>query len=280
MANSDITNLPEMTGDPATGDALAIDDVSEGASTRTKHITIQNLFDKFFSAIGVRATLFVRDDGNVGIGTGLPDFPFQVNKTAVGAVQPIAMFVNSSNNTGTGTEIIWASTTTPADNLNGFVKMRSTRQSDGSCDLTFKVSPGGAVPAVEYVKIVGSTGALEAHEVINTDNIVLKTKVISIGTWNMGTLGTATKSVAHGGLDILKIRAVSVVIRNDAGGTDRTYDITAYNTGADNGTVNAGGWKMEGANIHLQRTPGGDFDSFQFEGTAHTRGWITITYEA
>jgi hypothetical protein len=53
MADSDITGLPELTANPEAGDWLAIDDISDGVSTRTKKISVTNFLSKGLSVIGV-----------------------------------------------------------------------------------------------------------------------------------------------------------------------------------------------------------------------------------
>ena len=45
MADSDITGLPELIVDPAVGDWLVIDDISEGVNTRTRKVSVKNLFE-------------------------------------------------------------------------------------------------------------------------------------------------------------------------------------------------------------------------------------------
>lgn len=53
MADSDITNLPELIGTPATDDNMVIDDISDGVATRTKRVTVENLFDLYLGNTGV-----------------------------------------------------------------------------------------------------------------------------------------------------------------------------------------------------------------------------------
>lgn len=113
--------------------------------------------------------------------------------------------------------------------------------------------------------IIGSGG-------IQTDGAnTLKTKIIDIGDWNMDTSGFV--SVAHG-LTFTNIRAISVIIRNDAN-TDY-YDFPMY----DQTGTNVGSAKAVAASITLSKSSAGFFDSVDFNSTSYNRGWITITYIA
>jgi len=108
----------------------------------------------------------------------------------------------------------------------------------------------------------------------------LYTIVFEIGDWDidfvqLGGISAATLSSA--GVDPLKIRSVSAVIRNDAD-TVR-YPFPVYNPSTDafagyisgfNGTLG----------IILTAINGGFLDSTDFDSTSYNRGWVTIQYEA
>jgi hypothetical protein len=100
---------------------------------------------------------------------------------------------------------------------------------------------------------------------------VLNCKIIDIGDWNMDT--TSGIQIAHGlGADYVKIRNVSVIIRDDA--NTKVYRIT-YPIG---GTVSGGITFIDNTNIQLTRTSGAGFDNAQFDSTSYNRGWITFEY--
>ena len=110
---------------------------------------------------------------------------------------------------------------------------------------------------------------------IQTDNALLKTKVIEIGDWNMDS--TAFIDIAHGVSDYTKIRNISVMIIEDAPGTNiysfgdslafvATIAVTQY-------------VRCNATNITLFRDLDGLFDDTDFDSTSYNRGWITIQYE-
>ncbi|MCK4997354.1 hypothetical protein KAS08_03540 [Candidatus Pacearchaeota archaeon] len=114
---------------------------------------------------------------------------------------------------------------------------------------------------------------VDMAEEIPTDDVVLKTKTVEIGSWNMDT--TRYINVNH---DIIlsRIRGISAIIINDAG--LGYYDFGS--TGSD---------RMFGTStdISLVRTTGGYFDNANFDGLdaasledlGMNRGWVIITYE-
>lgn len=72
MADSDITNLPELTDNPAVGDNLVIDDISAGVNTRTRRVTVLNLFEKYLNVEGIPA---ISVDSITSKDNPLPNFP-------------------------------------------------------------------------------------------------------------------------------------------------------------------------------------------------------------
>lgn len=111
--------------------------------------------------------------------------------------------------------------------------------------------------------------------VIETENqVVIKTKVIEIGDWNMDTNPFVD---IPNPVDLEKIRSIDVIIRHDISGGGLTYPLTRIFDNTDP-TVQGSVGFME-ADIRLYRIDGGFFDSTSFDSTPWNRGWITITYE-
>ena len=94
--------------------------------------------------------------------------------------------------------------------------------------------------------------------------LVLKTKVLSIGDWNMDT--GATKTVPHG-LTLADIRGISAIIRHDDGG--QVYELEY---------AGAGGASANDTLVTLVRVTASTFDTAAFDSTSYNRGWITIQY--
>jgi hypothetical protein len=101
----------------------------------------------------------------------------------------------------------------------------------------------------------------------------LTTTVINIGDWNMDS--TALVSIAHG-LDVTKIRNVSVTIRHD--NNLQYYTLPVYNDSA--ADIDAYLGASTTTDIVIFRRATGIFDSANFDSTSYNRGWITIAYEA
>ena len=107
--------------------------------------------------------------------------------------------------------------------------------------------------------------------------VVLKKKIIEIGAWNM--LSTANLTVAHGitGLDVTKVRPVSVMIDDPTSSGVRP--LTKMNISFNIGEISGGVNLITATNVFLNRQSGGDFAIAQFQSTALNRGWITIEFE-
>ena len=93
----------------------------------------------------------------------------------------------------------------------------------------------------------------------------LITTIVNIGDWNMDADTSAT--IAHGIADYTKIRAINVMIRNDAT-TSVSCLIGVYGT---IGTVDS-------TNIEIIRVTAGAFDSVNYDSTSYNRGYITIQH--
>jgi hypothetical protein len=102
-----------------------------------------------------------------------------------------------------------------------------------------------------------------------SDDVILRTKVVNIGDWNMDTTGSL--SVAHG-LTLANIRTIEVVIRNDA--NDKYYPSACR---VSTGMENLIQW-ADATNINLFREAASEFDSVDFDSTSYNRGYITIQY--
>ncbi len=101
--------------------------------------------------------------------------------------------------------------------------------------------------------------------------VLLNQKVIEIGDWNMVT--TTTVLVAHG-LTTSKIRAVSVLIRDDS--NTNYSDFSAFDSGP--GATTNGTITCQTTNVNISRSAAGSFDSTNYDSTSYNRGWITILY--
>jgi len=141
---------------------------------------------------------------------------------------------------------------------------------DGSGAL--QIATDGVLPSHIGPSCVGDglvqdgSGALEVEGIVEGGaSLVIKKKVISIGTWDMDTV--ASVNVAHGLSQMpAKVRNVSVVIIDDTAGT--VVDL-----------YNGGDWSIGSTNVTINRDASGFFDgSTSYDDTASTRGWITIEY--
>ena len=102
------------------------------------------------------------------------------------------------------------------------------------------------------------------------------TKTIDIGDWDMDA--DTTVFISHGlsATEWKTIRAVNVIIRNDA-------DAIYYNleTLKDfDGYLEGGTGDITSAKLFLNRRLLGFFDSVNFDSTSYNRGWVTVQYTA
>ena len=103
--------------------------------------------------------------------------------------------------------------------------------------------------------------------------LILNTKVIEIGTWDM--VADSAAVFAHGITNApSRIRSVKVIIRNDSALI--IYDFTNINAAETAGRVIT----IETTNIVLGRSTNGYFDDTNFDtmGDDGNRGWVTIQY--
>ena len=94
--------------------------------------------------------------------------------------------------------------------------------------------------------------------------VELKSKVIEIGDWDMDS--DLTNTIEH--LLGKVIRSVTVIIRKDD-------DITYYDLLSKDANAFT---SLNESYINLARSPGGFFDSTDFDSTSFNRGWVTIFY--
>lgn len=111
--------------------------------------------------------------------------------------------------------------------------------------------------------------SLKVDDGIETDGTKLKTKVITIGDWDMDLTPSVTLSTSS-----YEIRIVLVIIRQDS-------DASRVNLEYIQAGSQGGYWNINGSgDLVLTRNAGGPFDNASFNATSFNRGWATIIYEA
>ena len=115
-----------------------------------------------------------------------------------------------------------------------------------------------------------ATGGVDA----GGSGIVLKTKVIEIGDWDMDS--DSSKSILHG-LDLTKIRSVNGIIRNDADTLYFTVS-TEPSFASDITNVPVLLQVTNSTEIIITRRTDYMFDTTSYDSTSYNRGWITILY--
>ncbi len=133
-------------------------------------------------------------------------------------------------------------------------------------------------PKMDGILTRSSTGSvsLECQYVSSAGNsvVILKTKVIEIGDWNMDTTPSVT---IISGIDKEKVRAVSGIIIDD--NSVNVYRLNKGSSGGINGLMQGSVDRITDNNIELRRLNGGEFDGVSYNSTSFNRGWITILYE-
>lgn len=106
--------------------------------------------------------------------------------------------------------------------------------------------------------------------------VLVKTKIIEIGDWNMDA--DTNKAVTHGfsaGFVLpSKIRSIDVMIKDDTGSL-----VSPLNRFIGGGAVAGGAILIGTGQIQLQREASGFYDNASYDSTSFNRGWITITYQ-
>jgi len=117
------------------------------------------------------------------------------------------------------------------------------------------------------VPVRDSTG-----DIARTDgSSLIHTKIVNIGDWNMDTTSFVTIDI---GINILKIRDISIMIRRD--GDSYFSDLIVAPTG-----IVTGYWYMVNGTpttVVLNRVAATMYDSVNYASTSFNRGWITVTY--
>lgn len=118
--------------------------------------------------------------------------------------------------------------------------------------------------------------SLSNQAIFGSGIVTLQKKVISIGTWDMDADQTLPIPVVHGITDILKIRSVNVMIRDDNGTIVRP--LNAYDNslpGMAGGIISIGT-----TSIAMQRRLNSIFDATTHNSTGFDRGNMIIEFEA
>ena len=97
-------------------------------------------------------------------------------------------------------------------------------------------------------------------------------KMLEIGDWDMNN--DATKAVAHGIVNFLKIVMVSAVIIKDD--NSLLYPLTNHIDGVVNADAEV--LNIDAINVNLTRKTSGGFNNTDFDATSFNRGFITIFY--
>jgi len=106
---------------------------------------------------------------------------------------------------------------------------------------------------------------------IKTDNAFIKTKVISIGDWDMDA--TVFVNIAHG-VTVGNIRTVEALIIDDGGTVLTPMTLNDFINPPD-GTI-----QIVSGNVVLTRRTSGFFDDTDYNATSYNRGWVTVEYIA
>jgi hypothetical protein len=109
----------------------------------------------------------------------------------------------------------------------------------------------------------------------NSGGTTLKTKILTIGDWNMDTTSNRGP-IAHGlGSSWTNIRHLSAVIREDSDGYRIPLLSSSASATSGHNTIEV----RDSTNLYLNRETGGRFDNANFNSTSYNRGWIYIVYE-
>lgn len=141
---------------------------------------------------------------------------------------------------------------------------------DGSGSETIDGSTG-TIDLEQYESVTVQLDSAQTGWNTVSKVVVLKTKIIEIGDWDMDADQTSTP-VAHG-LTYANIRSVSALVRNDA--DDAMYDLSAI---FDSSSAASKAILVQSTNITLQRPTGSYVDATTWNSTSYNRGWITINY--
>jgi len=166
----------------------------------------------------------------------------------------------------------------PTDSSGRFVAMADTSLE------TWEINYSGAAWGT-WTQLTDSSGNLtrdvigdvtgdvtgHSHAVVEANGAVMRWKIINIGTWNMSSSGSESKTITHG-ITTNKIRTVNVVIFDDESIGYALSDISGQCAG--------GYYHIAGTSIILYRTTSSLFysDGSEYNDTSINRGYITIGY--
>ena len=183
--------------------------------------TISNLYGVYVED----ATMKNYFAGNLGLGTISPAYKFHVDQNVSGAEAIGAIVQNSAGNTGAASTLILSTTGAPLVNANGLVKLKSTRQADGSADLSIISSPGGESSPTTKLTVAGSTGNVGIGTAGSTYKLDVNGSVKSLGLNVSGTginfanfYGTLTDTTAGA-----KVGINNAVVMNPASASVSSY---------------------------------------------------------
>lgn len=215
--------------------------------------------------------IIVDPDGDVGIGVGSSGGLGRLNIETTGSGGATQFYLTNSIDNNSGLIQFIGSTFSTAARRE-FLEIHS---SSGGISLWTGGSQNVTVTSSGDVKTVGGIDA-------GNNGTFLKTKVVEIGVWDMNFTigdGSINKVVAHGlGASYMKIRSISVFIRNDDNDTIKEMGRGGDGASAIRGKV----FDIDGTNVELlQATTNSTFDHIDYNtDTGFNRGWIYITYEA
>jgi hypothetical protein len=167
--------------------------------------------------------------------------------------------------------------------LSGWVKAIGSNNVSlsGNVNITGAISSGSitnsGVISTTDLRVSGPVEFLSGFRT-QSSGPFLKTMVIPIGDWNMNA--TTNISVPLTGIDLLKVRSYSVLVRAD---TDFVLPQSVFQFPYNQSGLGIVGWF--GAifgnplNMAVVVEAGSFFNSTGFDATSYNRGWITIVYE-
>lgn len=166
-------------------------------------------------------------------------------------------------------------------NLTGNVTGNISGNASTSTNASFATNAGNATTVTDGV-YVSTTQTITGSKTfsqpivsagINTDNAIIKKKVLNIGAWNMDS-NQISSSISHGIADFTKIRDISAMIISDNG-----VVLSKLGTISTAGDF-SGGAQIVSSTVNLRIYAGNSYDNSAYTNTGINRGWITIEYEA
>lgn len=199
--------------------------------------------------------------------------------------RPISSIVRLIIDGGTARKILSTSGGGLPNDANGKLTNRIRTHSDPSYTtnaleiLTFQsvgVGTFGGWNLIGTSRIASIGNGIMANGV-NSDNVLTRTRKLSIGDWNMDA-DIGSLSIVHGITDVLtKSPVVNVSIFNNAGSQSSPLlgQVTIVSV-----DKLGGSYQLNDTTIILSRVTDGLYDDSNFDSTSFNRGHIYITYEA